>query len=400
MEKKEKKINIIRTLIILIISNTILTGCEKNDFQWNLKKAPEIGYLSVESNDAYYFKLSSEFISNGYDKNFEIGFCWSTHPNPTINDSVVKLEQNETGKFNLSMPWSNISTYHFRSFVKNDLATIYSQDCIIEWPGSNIVPQVQTVFVDLISYFTFMVNCNVISTNGQPILNKGIELFDTPNIQNSTPILTIISTSTTNSYNTTCSNLIDGEIYYVRGFVSTLAGTGYGNIISVQLPKKYSIGETGPAGGIVIYENPNNFESWHYIETAPVDISGVFNWAPNSNITFINSTEFGQGLPNTESIFNLYGSSSNYAAKMAINWNYNSYTDWVLPSLNELKKIKEIMFNQNIGNLSHETIYWSSSEDINYPINAWTVKMSMTNQNIYTTNLKSQNFKIRAIRRF
>ncbi len=388
-----------RFLLFALTILCLIFSCQKDDFLWNLKKAPEVGYLSVVSNEVNEFKLSVECISTGYSKNVEMGFCWSINPNPTIADSIIQVEKTNEGIFTSIVPWTSLSSYHFRAFVKNEMGIVYSQDCIVLWPGAPNLPQVQTINTDQISFYSFNTNCTVLSTGGNSIIQKGVYLYNSAN--GISPVATKISNSIMNDYSITFDGLTDGTTYYLRAFATTLAGTSMGNLVSVTLPKKYAIGEIGPAGGLIFYENPDQFGTWHYLEVAPNDIPGAqVKWSPNNVQTNVTSVDLGNGVSNTNSIISIFGNSNSYASLSAFNWSNNGFTDWVLPSFNELKLLKEIFFDQGIGNFNSEMKYWSSSEDSNYDINAWTVKMSATNQNLYTTSGKNQLLRIRAIRRF
>jgi hypothetical protein len=385
-------------MILLFISLYFFNSCKKDDFAWNLKKLPEVGYITIVSNDPNEFELTTDCISTGNSKEIEMGFCWSLLPNPSIEDNVIPNDNKNQGSFSVNIPWTSVSSYHFRAYVKNEVGIVYSQNCIVNWPGSPSLPQVQTLNTDQVSFYSFNVNCNVLSTGGNPLIQKGVYLYDNPNGSN--PIATVLSWVNTSDYSVSLNALSDGVTYYVRAFAVTLAGTSYGSMLTVTLPKKYSIGETGPAGGVIIYEHPDPLNSWHYLEVPPIDISGTFVWSPSTGTTNITSTELGQGFPNSIAINNIYGNSNSYAALGALNWSYAGFTDWVLPSFNELKLMKEVLFDQGLGNFSNGMYYWSSSEDPNYSVNAWTVKMFGTSQNNYITQGKNQYYKVRAIRKF
>ena len=376
-----------------------LGSCTKDDFRWNLKKAPELDSITIMYNDLSSFEISSECLSTGFDQNVEMGFCWSSSPNPTLNDNVIPIKKNNEGVFSTMVSWSTESSYHFRAYVKNSIAIAYSSDCFVQWPGTSDLPQVQTTSVDQLSFYSFNVNCAIISTGGNPITQKGAYLFDSPT--STTPAQTLISSSGSNNYTINFSGLTDGATYYVQAFASTLAGTDTGIKIIVTLPKKYNVGDAGPAGGYIIYENSDPYGAWHYIEAAPTDVSGSnYVWSPANTPTNFTSAEFGSGVPNTDGVYALFGTSSTYAARAAKDFSYGGVSDWVLPSFNELKQMKEVLFDQGIGNFNIGYTYWSSSEDSNYSTNAWTVKMATSGQNIYITTVKNQFLKVRPVRTF
>jgi hypothetical protein len=376
-------------------------SCEKDDFSWNLKKAPEVGYLAVEYNNTSDFKLSTNCVSSGYDKNVEMGFCWSLTPNPTVDDNMKIVSNKKEGEFYYVVPWTSTSTYHFRAFVRNGIGTVYSQDCYVYWPGSTALPQIETINADQISFHSFNVNSNVLNSGGNPIIEKGVKLYSGASTLSSNLIQTCVSTSINNSFTTYLSGLTDGTTYCIQSYITTLAGTTFSNAIVVNTPLRFGIGDVGPSGGFIIYENPDSIGSWHYLEAALVDIPGTFKWTPYTATTNATSLELGQGSVNTQQICFLYSATQlPYAALAANNWSYGGYSDWVLPSFYELKMMKETLYNQGTGNFINGTTYWSSSEDSNYSINSWTVKMAASPQNLFVSQTKEQLFKVRAIRRF
>lgn len=385
-------------LSILFIS-FFFVSCNKEDFNWNLQKAPEIENIKLMSNGVDSFSISSNCISDGHDKNTEIGFCWSVLENPTIENNLIPSDHKGVGKFNTSINWTNASTIHIRAYAKNSIATIYSSDFELSWPGSSSnVPIIQTTSISNVSFYTLQGNATILSDGGLTIYEKGICISTSPNpnLTNATEIQ--YYTGTSNTYSIVFNGLQDSLTYFIVAFASSIAGTSYGNVISTSLPKHYNIGDIGPAGGYIIYQNPENYGSWNFLESAPFDIPGNSVWAPNSSQTNVTNVNISEGNNNTINLINIFGASQNYAASNAYNWNISA-SDWYLPSLLELKLIKEVLFDSGTGNLSNEVIYWSSSEDSNYPQNAWSVKMSNSSLNQITTQSKNSTFRIRAIRK-
>lgn len=96
---------------------------------------------------------------------------------------------------------------------------------------------------------------------------------------------------------------------------------------------------------------------------APVNdqatISGIV-WAPSSTDILIGttSTAIGTGNANTNAIVAKLGSGT-YAAKLCYDLVLNGYSDWYLPSKDELDKI---LSSPKLSNFSTGNHYWSSSE--------------------------------------
>ena len=106
---------LLMSLQLSLLFFLLLYSCEKDDFAWNLKKLPKVAYLSVSNNDLYEFTLTTECTSVGYSKNVEMGFCWSAVANPTIDDNIIVVDKKNEGTYSTIIPWTNISTYHFRA---------------------------------------------------------------------------------------------------------------------------------------------------------------------------------------------------------------------------------------------------------------------------------------------
>ena len=70
-------------------------------------------------------------------------------------------------------------------------------------------------------------------------------------------------------------------------------------------------------------------------------------------------TAIGTGLANTIAIINVQGNIGGYAAKLCRDYRGGGYTDWYLPSTDELFLL---FLNQTIVGGFVRDIYWSSSE--------------------------------------
>ena len=118
-------------------------------------------------------------------------------------------------------------------------------------------------------------------------------------------------------------------------------------------PKVYTIGDTGPAGGKVFYLS--DATGLHGLEAAPVDQSTV-KWGCYR--TFVGGTEsaVGTGNANTAAIKAKCGAGT--AAQVAANYSLNGFTDWYLPSKDELN----LLYAQKarVGGFAN-SFYWSST---------------------------------------
>lgn len=388
------------TIFSLLLFSFFHSGCKKEFFNWNLVAAPSISELTVNDNNLNNFVVSANCISDGNDEKTINGFCWSTSELPTTQDSIVKVSSG-IGSFQAKINWSLNSTIYIRAFTQNGVTTQYSQQKKIIWIGtSNLQPSISTLTSTVSGFTSVEVMGEIINTSGLEIQEVGfcISTNSTPTIKNST-IITLTQNNST-SYKSSISNLIDGTTYYVSFYTKSIVGYTYGNIISMSLPKKYTIGEKGPGNGIIFYQNPAFSNEWNFLEVYPGGIGGVCTWGPNSNKTNSTDINLGSGFKNSNDINSFFGVNSIEYAAHKVKITINNKSDWYLPSLLELKlAFSQLKVSQSFGNINIGSVYWSSSEDSNFPNNAWAIKV---NNNDFQSNTidKTTLNAVQPIRRF
>lgn len=149
------------------------------------------------------------------------------------------------------------------------------------------------------------------------------------------------------------------SVYYIKAFVEKANGI---YVYSTESTFK-TTGYYGPAGGYVAYDKGETTNGWRYMEIHPTTInyssSGVGGaWGTVNN--FISGTypNFGKGKENTIIIIN-NEIATNCAAKLCDNLVRNGFSDWYLPSIDELITMNQELKKANIS-ISNEA--WSSSQ--------------------------------------
>jgi len=160
------------------------------------------------------------------------------------------------------------------------------------------------------------------------------------------------------------------------------------------------IGDT-IAGGYLFYLDETG---QHGLVAAMVDIEGTYEWGCDYTFIGAGGTSIGEGLQNTLDIV-LGCSDTPIAASAALDFENEGYTDWYLPSRDELIEVYNTIGNgaiqvvtectSNIGGFGNSW-YWSSSE-VN---NNWANNVSFYNGDTNQFYNKYSNFKVRAIRNF
>ena len=171
-------------------------------------------------------------------------------------------------------------------------------------------------------------------------------------------------------------------------------------------PVTYSLGDTGPAGGLIFYIDEANAFSWSYLEAAPASTEWINNqWGSYNSVILGTGSAIGNGTANTTTIVNwlnnntddTHGDVTNKttrAAYLCDALTAGSCSDWFLPSRDELTEMYINLKLENAGGFSDD-IYWSSSEGSS------TLSYSRTFADGSEHNyMKSNNFRVRAVRAF
>lgn len=256
-------------------------------------------------------------------------------------------------------------------------------------------------------------SCDIIS----PVAVTGVALDQTTmtlTAGGATGILaaTVVPADAANqSVNWTSSN---EEVATVAGGVVTPLAAGTTTIIVATVdggltatcavtvyPAPVAVGDSY-GGGIVAYilvEGDPGYDPTiqHGLIAAAVDQMVECAWS-NITTTFIGTTDtsIGSGLANTAAIIGQPG-HTNSAAKVCDDYSVtvgsNTYTDWFLPSKDELNKL--YINRAAIGGFGDYFDYWSSSE--NAADNAWKQYFQNGLQGISSKNLP---IGVRAVRIF
>ncbi|TAL39794.1 MAG: DUF1566 domain-containing protein [Spirochaetes bacterium] len=163
----------------------------------------------------------------------------------------------------------------------------------------------------------------------------------------------------------------------------------------------YSLRDTGPGGGLVFYDKGSYSNGWRYLEAAASDQSTAASWGDSTGndcdsylIPGADGTAVGTGNQNTIDIDN-YCSSTLLAAHICINLVTGGYSDWFLPSKDELGLMYTQLKAYSVGGFS-SGVYWSSSES-GTNIYAWYYYFSDGSTG---TTFKSNQYYVRAVRAF
>jgi len=138
----------------------------------------------------------------------------------------------------------------------------------------------------------------------------------------------------------------------------------------------------------------------HGLIAATVDQSTGIEWGPNNTATGATATAIGSGLANTNTIIASQGASANsYAAATAKAYRGGGYSDWYLPSKDELQKLYENKIALG-NNFSTTKRYHSSSEAVRFQGDTWPAWQILFGDGSWEELDKLNQFNVRAVRSF
>ena len=215
------------------------------------------------------------------------------------------------------------------------------------------------------------------------------------------------------TFTSTLTGLTAGVTYHVRAYATNSVGTGYGPVQTFTTTSTAVVPAIGSAfgGGKVAYVyqigDPGYSSTNIPILIASTgdqvgDLSGKAYWSIAGRSTSAQSVgllgasyeALGAGAANTTAIIAAYG-AGNYAAKFARDYTDGTYSDWYLPSKNELAKLYENRVA--IGGFAVDR-YWSSTEST-YPQANFVPAFSWNfSSGAFNVDTKLWNLRIRAVR--
>jgi len=170
---------------------------------------------------------------------------------------------------------------------------------------------------------------------------------------------------------------------------------GYERI--AQIDSTYYVGANGPGGGTVFFDAGTRHEWGRFLEVAAEGWAGTSEdptspWSDRADTDVYDSCNaaVGSGLENTYAILR---NSSESAAARAAEYSGGGYTDWYLPSQEELFALYEqsrLVYGLSAGS------YWSSTQQDAYRA----VSQDFTDGVQGRYNAKMSRHHLRPIRRF
>lgn len=155
----------------------------------------------------------------------ERGICWSTSPNPNINNSH-NSSGNGIGSFSVEMTGlTSGTTYYVRAYAKNNAKIGYGEDVVFTTRSFD-EPTVTTSMVTDITQTTAICGGNVTADGGLPVTERGICWSTSSN-----PTISDNHTSSgtgLGAFALQMTSLAPNTTYHVRAYAKNAEKTGYG----------------------------------------------------------------------------------------------------------------------------------------------------------------------------
>jgi hypothetical protein len=331
------------------------------------------------------------------------GICYDTNPNPTIYSQKINVPlatgaveigigyfaiPSQIGFFgNINTPLLPNTTYYVRGYAENFSGLVYGNQLSFT-TGADGLPTVTTNPVTNVLAYTATLNGFTIYETPQGPTTKGFCYSLTPNPTTQSTVVNLGSGNGVLEAN--LSGLTPSTTYYVRAFATNSNGTQYGTEESFTtcVTPSFTIGQSH-AGGRIFYVDCTGE---HGLVVAANASNTALEWGcMNTDIS--TSSNVNSGQINTNLILANCASINN-AASYCDNLTLNGYSDWFLPSIQDLKLIRT-------NNINFANLYWCwSSTQVN-SIAAYGMNMSMDNPSgLISQNPKSWLFKVLPVRAF
>ena len=318
----------------------------------------------------------SQSICTGGTANLTLSLTGTGSITVTLNDGTAVTFNSGTTSGIITVTPSSATTYIISSVTDsygNNGTSTGSATVNIYAPAAITVQPVSTVTIVEGTTTTLSV-----TATGQPSL--GYQWYQD---------VSAISGANSYSYTTTNTTIAAGT-YYVT--VSTTCNVVSSTTATISVTAIYTIGQSA-LGGIIAYINGGGTTGTSGLVATVADISLGATWGCYGTTTGAGGTVIGTGNQNTINIMDGCATVG-IAARLCGELVQGGYSDWYLPSKDELNKL---YLNQTaIGGFNNNKYYWSSTEfDLNY---AW--KQYFSNGDQFSSHLKSTTSYVRAIRAF
>ena len=167
----------------------------------------------------------------------------------------------------------------------------------------------------------------------------------------------------------------------------------YDTDLAVNL--QYRIGDIGPAGGRIFHVDAIADPPVYY-EASWTDTK--IQWGPNTNTPAAELFSSDDGQSNTSVIIDHYGTGDAYAARTADSFEFEGYSDWYLPSTNQITQMDLNLYQKGLGSFTTDRWYWTSN--VGWAGSAWARQFRQPYSSWLRWSVTSTTPWVRPVRQF
>jgi uncharacterized protein (TIGR02145 family) len=339
--------------LIFAIISVLLCHCKReddNDIQLPLVSTGSISYLSINAAG-----IKSEVISEGGSPVTARGVCWSTLPQPTINDSKTN-KGTGPGSFTSDISGLEMNVlYYVRAYATNSDGTSYGG--IVSFRTTHL-PVLSTSEAAYATQSTMVSGGVILDDGGQLVIKRGVcwSTHSMPTVDDPKTI----DGEGGGSFSSLITGMSINTTYYLRAYASTLLGTGYGNEI---IGKTTDYGIVADHDGNIYKTVTINDQTWmaenlkviHYRNGDPIpNVPSYTLWPTLLTGAYCLYWD-------NESIASIYGKLYNYYAATdernicPVGWHVPGHSDWS-------QLINFVGNEENAGGILKEKglVHWST----------------------------------------
>ena len=315
------------------------TRSEVHSFVTLKEEKPVVETGAVENITLTFATCGGNVVSDCGADVTERGVCWSTSPNPTINDNIT-TNGNGTGTFTSDLVnLTANTTYYVRAYANNSAGTGYGNEISFtteEEEAELTPPTVITSEVIDITETTAVSGGNVTDDGGATVTARGIcwSISQDPTIDDNDGMTT--DGNGTGTFTSNLVNLTANTTYYVRAYATNEKGTSYGDEMSFTTEEEDEEG-CEPDGEIAGYYYVDlglpsgvKWATCNVGASSPEDYGDYFAWgetSPKAEYTWENSVTFGDQMSDISG-------NAQYDAATA-NWGGS----WRMPTNDEMQEL-------------------------------------------------------------
>jgi hypothetical protein len=248
------------------------------------------------------------------------------------------------------------------------------------WGPCPEVPTIQTNAVSNPTENSVQANANVTADGGREVTSRGVVwgTSSMPTIDQNTGSLT--SPGAIGAFSLSITGLATGTTYYIRSFAVNEVGVAYGNEVTFTPSLPLEIGQAYQGGYIAYIFQPGDngpINGPGYVSGEQHGVIAAPNWISSIGVPWgcasaadAFSSQGGQTVSieawaeyNTNQIVQYCG--TNTAAQASLNYSNGGYSDWFLPTSDELFYIHNNLHVPGVRTYPAFYAYWSSVVTIN-----------------------------------